>query len=529
MEKTTQSQEFVEAKNSGQEMIMADPNSIRVPENYIRRSHRNIASLEKSIERDGILQSIYVYRDNSGTLTMIDGACRLAVAIKLGITELSCIIINNTDEVKAAHMSYVFNAERNNLTPIDIAKHISWMRNFFTIEDLELKGYGSQTSIKNQLKLLELPSKVQDMLVKGEITSGHALELTRLSTDLEKEKMAKKAKDKSLTVKVLRNKITRYREKDRNFQNGQPGRFEPGKNVPDVYFKDSSKMDELPNESVALIVTSPNYHVGKEFESGISFSEHCANNRLVMDECTRVLTPGGFMVVNVMDISNFKASKTDANASVKLMGHRFQSWLNKRGVFLQDIIIWEKPQAWNKNHRKAYNPDMSHTSYRPFNNWEYIYVYRKKGERTIEDPQLEQQSRLNREQYMKFINGVWKIRTVSGKDGHPCPFPEELCERIIRMYSYVGDTVLDPFLGSGTTIKVARALGRYGVGYERFPEYRSVIMSKLGIKTEEQPEMESHDDTIENVGVIMKPDEESFDSSEPSGIEKAFAAMISEV
>ena len=82
---------------------------------------------------------------------------------------------------------------------------------------------------------------------------------------------------------------------------------------------------------------------------------------------------------------------------------------------------------------------------------------------------------------MAYVNGVWEIEPTRNNQGHPCMYPDELVNRLVRMFSYVGDTVLDPFLGSGTTVKVARELGRYGVGFERELQYKPIIMKKLGL------------------------------------------------
>jgi DNA modification methylase len=98
-------------------------------------------------------------------------------------------------------------------------------------------------------------------------------------------------------------------------------------------------------------------------------------------------------------------------------------------------------------------------------NWEPIYVFRKKGERPLPSEDIVLQSKLTREQWVAYANAVWSIQTNRVEQhGHPATFPDELVRRLVRMYSYVGDTVLDPFLGSGTTVKVARELGREGIG-----------------------------------------------------------------
>ena len=87
-----------------------------------------------------------------------------------------------------------------------------------------------------------------------------------------------------------------------------------------------------------------------------------------------------------------------------------------------------------------------------------------------------------------YAPSVWKIDRVRKTDGHPTIFPDELVARLIKMYSYIGETVLDPFLGSGTTVKVARELGRDGVGYERDLRYKGTIMKRLGVMEKVKPE-----------------------------------------
>jgi DNA modification methylase len=99
---------------------------------------------------------------------------------------------------------------------------------------------------------------------------------------------------------------------------------------------------------------------------------------------------------------------------------------------------------------------------------------------------------------------VWEIEPVRNQEGHPAVYPDELPRRLIKMYSYEGDTVLDCWLGSGTTVKVARELNREAVGYEKEPQYKAVIMRKLGIAAEE-----SETDPVEMMRSIIKKIQES--------------------
>lgn len=167
-------------------------------------------------------------------------------------------------------------------------------------------------------------------------------------------------------------------------------------------------------------------------------------------------------------------------------GHRYQSYLRKYQIFLTDVIIWQKPTAWRRKraHTSSYTETTVHTSYRIVDNFEPVYIFRKKGEREVPSEDIVLRSRLTKEQWIAWVPSVWQIDAVKNQQEHPCVYPDELCHRLIKMFSYEGDTVLDPWLGSGTTVKVARELNREGVGYEKEPQYKAVIMKKLGIAPE---------------------------------------------
>jgi len=126
--------------------------------------------------------------------------------------------------------------------------------------------------------------------------------------------------------------------------------------------------------------------------------------------------------------------------------------------------------------------------------------------------------------------GVWEIEPMrSSQYDHPCVYPDELVDRLIRMFSYVGDRVLDPFLGSGTTVKVARELGREGIGYERELMYKPVIMKRLGVEAGEVPDAEGLETTMANIKEALPTGVSGMDldvdavASEEDAAAKAFA------
>jgi DNA modification methylase len=335
--------------------------------------------------------------------------------------------------------------------------------------------------ISQKIRLLELPASVQTQIEGGELTTAHGVALAKLGNAKHQERMAKRALDFGWTAKRLETTIDKFVKKGKR---PAKERIEfPEGDIPGVYFKDAKDMSELPDKSVHLIVTSPPYCVGMEFEKGISYAEHWENMQEVMAEAGRVLVPGGIMAINVGDIHNFKGAKgNNKYTQIQLVGHKYQSFLRKHQAYLTDLIVWVK-----RTH--AHSPDISkvltaktlHTGYRMLISHDPVYIFRKKGERDTPSEDIVLSSRITKEEWSQWASGIWTINRVSQKEGHPAVFPDELVARLVRMFSYEGDMVLDPFLGSGTTVKVARELNREAIGYERERQYKAVIANKLGV------------------------------------------------
>ncbi|MFH1983896.1 MAG: DNA methyltransferase, partial [Pseudomonadota bacterium] len=453
-----------------------------------------------------------VYEIEPGKYGVYDGVRRLKSFQEFGWKRIPCLIKKGISEAEAAHLSYVKNVERKTLSAIEIARHILSMRDTFgyTLEELELKGYGSPASISNKLKLLDLPEKVQGLIQESKLSAAHGRELVKLPTKEEQQRMAIKIVDHDLNVRVSGARIDRYLSKKRKEKKDRPKEIIPVGDIPGVYMKDARDMAELPDKCVHLIVTSPPYHVGMEFEVGETFKEHLANVGAVMNECGRVLVPGGIMAINVGDITNFKGAKGQSERSqTELMAHRYQSFLRKHSILLTDTIIWTKQPAWSTKHNYL-RDETPHCSYKILSNWEPIYIFRKKGERQVPPDDIVLQSKLTREQWMTYVNAIWDIKPDHNiHQDHPCPYPEELVRRLVQMFSYVGDTVLDPMCGSGTTVYAAREMGREAIGYERELQYKAAIMRKLGLPIV---------DTLENVQQTLSagswaPDLSGEDSS----------------
>ena len=449
-----------------------------------RKDLGDIEKLQGSIKRDGLQEPLLVYEAGEGRFAIIDGCRRFKAVQELGWKAVPCLIKKDIKPAEAAHLSYVRNTEREGFNPIEIACHMKAMRDQFgfSLRDLELKGYGTPPSIANKIKLLDLSEVVQSQIRKGELTIAHGLSLLRLSTQKERERMAKRIVDFELSAKKADSQIDTYLSKGKKKETKALAPV-PETDIPGVYIKDAKDMSELPEKSVHLVVTSPPYFVGMEFEKGMTYAEHWENIDAVMKESARVLVPGGIMALNVGDIHHFRGVKGKNDfTQIQLVGHKYQGFLRKHQIYLTDLIMWVKStKAYARDISKAYSEKMPHTAYRIVLSHEPVYIFRKKGEREIPAEDVVLRSRISKAEWSEYATGIWMINHNHKNDGHPAIYPEELVRRLVRMFSYEGDAVLDPFLGSGTTVKVAREMNREAVGYEREPQYKAVIMQKLGI------------------------------------------------
>jgi ParB/RepB/Spo0J family partition protein len=490
---STQEEAMTAAVNTQAETAIPNTNPIiidvpmdklAVPTSHPRRNIGDLETLQKSIRKNGLLEPLTVCKSDEDDFYMvIDGTRRLTALIEFGWKAVPCIQVKSMSLGEIAHFAFEKNMERRSLSPIEIALHLKSMHenNDYSLRDLEALGYGSPAKISQQIRLLDLPAKVKDMIENSELTMTHGIELGKLPKAKTQESMAKRAVDFGWTAKRMKLAVEKFLEKGK-----KPPKDRvkiPEGDIPGVCFKDAKDMSELPDDSAHLIVTSPPYWVGMEYEKGVTINDHWDNVQGVMDESARVLVPGGIMAVNVGDIHNYKGPDgKNKQAQILLVGQKYQSFLRRHKVYLSDIIIWVKrTQALSLDPSRGWSEETHHTGYRMLLSHEPVYIFRKAGDREVPSEEVVLNSRITRQEWDQWINGVWTINTVRKDVGHPAIFPDELVNRLVRMFSYEGDTVLDPFLGSGTTIKVARELGREAFGYERETQYKPVIMEKLGL------------------------------------------------
>jgi len=300
-----------------------------------------------------------------------------------------------------------------------------------------------------------------------------------------------------------------------------------------IYVGDSREiLRSLPESVVDLSFWSPPYFVGKKYEAHLTFQDWKDLLRGVIEEHARVMKNGAFMVINISDIlcfvdenmprymannvsnkkvaitredvletmmkypkasryelakklgcseqtiqrraehNNVRGGKTSAATKVFLIGGFLQEWAESVGLYLYDRRVWHKDPCWA-------NSRWHSNSYRAVDEFEYLYVFWKPGIVNVD------RNRLKKDEWAEWgSRGVWNIRSVQRNGRHECEFPEMLAERVIRLYSDPGNVVLDPFVGSGTTTKIARKLKRKYIGIDRLQKYAKLAETRTNEGTD---------------------------------------------
>ena len=305
------------------------------------------------------------------------------------------------------------------------------------------------------------------------------------------------------------------------------GKFDPLSNFQIYCAYSERKLMELPAGSVSLSLWSPPYFVGKEYEKGVSYQAWQDMLREVIKAHFYILKPGGFLVINIADIlcfkdpkmpriqannvskrrcavtsemvleaqrqhpsftryqlaellgcseqtvdrrlhgNNIRGGKHEIQTRVKLVGGALEQYGLSAGLFLYDHRIWHKDPAWA-------NSRWTSNTYKAVSEYEDLYVFWKPGEYAVN------KSKLTDAEWKDWgLRGVWEIASVRKNDDHEAKFPLELAEKIIRLYSEQGDTVIDPFVGSGTSGIAALKLGRPFIGIDKEPQYAALSIKNI--------------------------------------------------
>jgi modification methylase len=248
----------------------------------------------------------------------------------------------------------------------------------------------------------------------------------------------------------------------------------PAEQLDQVHIKSSEKMDELPDNSIHLMVTSPPYNVGKEYDQDLSLVEFRTLLNKVWQEVYRVLVPGGRACINIANLGR--------KPYIPLHSYIIED-MQSIGFLMRGEIIWDKGSsasastAWG-SWMAASNPTLRDVH-------EYILVFSKDTYRRV--PPEERKNTIDKEQFLENTKSVWTFPSVSAKKiGHPAPFPEELPKRLIQLYTYAEEIILDPFMGSGQTAIAALNNDRQYIGYELNPDYAELTQQRINKLSEEK-------------------------------------------
>jgi len=238
-------------------------------------------------------------------------------------------------------------------------------------------------------------------------------------------------------------------------------------NINKVFCKSSEDMAELQDNSVHLMVTSPPYNVGKEYDENLSLKEYRELLTHVFKETYRVLVPGGRACINVANLGR--------KPYIPLHSYIIED-MQSIGFLMRGEILWDKGSsaspstAWG-TYLKANNPVLRDVH-------EYILVFCKDTFTRL-NPQ-KRKSTISKEEFLEFTKSVWRFAAErASKVGHPAPFPVELPYRLIQLYTFEGEIVLDPFAGSGTTCIAALKTKRKFVAYDTDKKYCDLAEKRI--------------------------------------------------
>lgn len=254
-----------------------------------------------------------------------------------------------------------------------------------------------------------------------------------------------------------------------------------------VFFGDARCMSDIADSSVQLVVTSPPYwqlkDYGSEGQIGFhqSFPEYIQSLNQVWRECYRVLDSGCRLCVNIGD--QFARAAHYGRYKVIPLHQEVIAGCEALGFDYMGAIIWQKTTTMNTSGGGAVMGSFPH----PRNgilkiDYEFVLLFKKLGIAPKVSAAQKAASAMTTAEWNQYFSGHWNFGGEKQGDGHIAMFPMELPRRLIKMFSFAGERVLDPFLGSGTTIRAAMELGREGVGYEVNRDFAPAIRKKLGVE-----------------------------------------------
>ncbi len=308
---------------------------------------------------------------------------------------------------------------------------------------------------------------------------------------------------------------------------------DPRKEIDDIFVGNSTHMEKIATNSAALVVTSPPYFAGKAYEEALgegaipaTYLEYLKMIEAVFDECARVLEPGGRIAVNVANLGRKPYRSLSSDVIDILQG---------LGLLLRGEVIWQKARgaggscAWGSFQRPG-NPVLRDLTER------VVIASKGRFDRALSATKREKEGfphkwSLSKDEFMEATTDIWEIPPESAtRVGHPAPFPVELPERLIHLYTYYNDLVVDPFMGSGTTAIAAIRTGRHYAGYDTDRDYVHAAKARIEAERLRLVQLKEHDE--EPITVVLPavpmPEGETDDFQARAGREGRAAKEIAE-
>ena len=254
-----------------------------------------------------------------------------------------------------------------------------------------------------------------------------------------------------------------------------------GKNI--IYNKSSENMSEINNESIRLIITSPPYYNAKDYgiknQIGLkskTYEEYIESMVCIWKECFRILKPNGKLCINspILPIDK-KTLNTHHNRDFLNINNDIENSIFKNTNFFRyGLYIWDKGSTDQLMMGSYPYPP----NFYQLNTIEFINIYVKDGEPEKIKKEIKEESKLDKDTWRRYIDSIWKVPPEK-KRNHPAPFPIEIPFRLIKLYSFVNDIIVDPFIGSGSTALAAEQANRQYIGYEINKEFINLIESRF--------------------------------------------------
>lgn len=236
-----------------------------------------------------------------------------------------------------------------------------------------------------------------------------------------------------------------------------------------IYCADARTLEFIPDNSIHLMITSPPYNVGKDYDHNLSLDEYLTLISKVMTEIYRILIPGGRACINIANVGRKPYIP---------LNNLINQIMIELGFLMRGEIIWDKGAsaggscAWG-SWRSASNPVLRDVH-------EYIVVFSKQEFARIDKKGKEKKNTIERDHFLEYTKSIWTFQSESAKRvNHPAPFPVELPYRLIQLYSFADDIVIDPFCGSGSTCIAALQCERKFLGVDINQDYVKIAQERL--------------------------------------------------